>query len=35
VVAAGEQANLRQRRGPQATRASLDAAARTADRLVR
>jgi hypothetical protein len=32
VVPAGEHGNLRQRRGPRATRASLDAAARAADR---
>lgn len=32
VVPAGEEGNLRQRRGPKATRASLDAAARQADR---
>ena len=32
VVPAGEEGNLRQRRGPAATRASLDAAARAADR---
>jgi hypothetical protein len=31
VVPAGEDGNLRQRRGPRATRASLDAAARDAD----
>lgn len=34
VVPAGEGGNRRQRRGPKATRASLDAAARKADRLV-
>jgi hypothetical protein len=32
VVPAGEDGNLRQRRGPRATRASLDAAARAADK---
>ncbi len=32
VVPAGEDGNLRQRRGPRATRASLDAAAGAADR---
>jgi hypothetical protein len=31
VIPAGEDGNLRQRRGPRATRASLDAAARAAD----
>ena len=35
VVPAGESGNRRQRRGPEATRARLDAAARKADRLVR
>jgi hypothetical protein len=35
VVPAGEDENLRQRRGPKATRASLDAAARRADGDIR
>lgn len=35
VVPAGEDGNLRQRRGPQATRESLDAAAREANHRVR